>query len=60
VLRLRGRGVKTAKQTGDLLVELVIEVPEELSDEAKAAVEAYQTATKDFDPRAELAQKARL
>lgn len=60
VLRLRGRGVKTAKQTGDLLVELVIEVPEELSDEAKAAVEAYQTATQGFDPRAELAQKARL
>lgn len=60
VLRLRGRGVKTSKQTGDLLVELVIEVPDELSDEAKAAVEAYQTATQDFDPRAELAQKARL
>lgn len=60
VLRLRGRGVKTAKQTGDLLVELVIEVPEELSDEAKAAVEAYQTATQGFDPRAELVQKARL
>ncbi|WP_022869458.1 DnaJ C-terminal domain-containing protein [Yaniella halotolerans] len=60
VLRLRGRGVKTAKQTGDLLVELVIEVPEELTDEAKAAVEAYQMATQDFDPRAELAQKARL
>ncbi|HIY85671.1 MAG TPA: DnaJ domain-containing protein [Candidatus Yaniella excrementavium] len=60
VLRLRGRGVKTAKQTGDLLVELVIEVPQELSDEAKAAVEAYQMATQDFDPRAELAQKARL
>lgn len=60
VLRLRGRGVKTSKQTGDLLVELVIEVPAELSDEAKAAVEAYQTATQGFDPRAELAQKARL
>lgn len=60
VLRLRGRGVKTAKHTGDLLVELVIEVPEELSDEAMAAVEAYQTATRDIDPRAELAQKARL
>lgn len=60
VLRLRNRGVKTSKQTGDLLVELVIEVPEELSDEAKAAVEAYRTATEGFDPRAELAQKARL
>lgn len=60
VLRLRGRGVKTSKRAGDLLVELVIEVPEELSDEAQAAVEAYQAATQDFDPRAELAQKARL
>lgn len=60
VLRLRGRGVKTSKQTGDLLAELVIEVPEELSDEARAAVVAYQTATQDVDPRAELAQKATL
>lgn len=60
VLRLRGRGVKTSKHTGDLLVELVIEVPAELSDEAKAAVEAYRQATRDIDPRAELAKKARL
>lgn len=60
VLRLRGRGVKASKRAGDLLVELVIEVPEELTDEAKAAVEAYQAATEGFDPRAELAQKARL
>ena len=60
VLRLRGRGVKTAKQTGDLLVELVIEAPAELNDEARAAVEAYQQATADIDPRAELAKKARL
>lgn len=60
VLRLRGRGVKTAKQTGDLLVELVIEVPAELNDEARAAVEAYQLATAEIDPRAELAKKARL
>ena len=60
VLRVRGRGVKTAKKTGDLLVELVIEVPEELNDEARAAVEAYRAATADHDPRAELAKKARL
>lgn len=60
VLRLRGRGVKTAKQTGDLLVELVIEVPAELNDEARAAVEAYQQATEGIDPRAELVKKARL
>lgn len=60
VLRLRGRGVKTTKTTGDLLVELVIEVPETLNDEARAAVEAYRSATTDVDPRAELAKKARL
>src|SRR5690625_1367636 len=60
VLRVRGRGVKTAKKTGDLLGELVIEVPEELNDEARAAVEAYRAATADHDPRAELAKKARL
>lgn len=60
VLRLRGRGVKTAKQTGDLLAELVIDVPTELNDEARAAVEAYQQATDGHDPRAELVKKARL
>src|SRR5690625_2637422 len=59
VLRLRGRGVKTAKQTGDLLVELVIAVPDKLNDAAQAAVEAYRAATTDFDPRAELIKKAK-
>jgi len=60
VLRLRGRGVKTAKQTGDLLAELVIEVPAELNDEAREAVKAYQEATDGHDPRAELVKKAKL
>lgn len=60
VLRLRGRGVKTAKQSGDLLVELVIEVPAELNDDARAAVEAYQRATEGIDPRADLTEKAKL
>ena len=60
VLRLRGRGVKTAKRTGDLFVELVIEFPPNLNDEAHAAVEAYRAATADIDPRAELIKKAKL
>ncbi|HEY4536194.1 MAG TPA: J domain-containing protein [Enteractinococcus sp.] len=60
VLRLRGRGVKTAQRTGDLLVELVIEVPRNLSDEALAAVETYRAATADIDPRAQLIKKAKL
>ncbi len=59
-LRLKGRGVKTSKGTGDLLVIVDVVVPQNLSREAEAAVEAFRDATKDADPRAELAAKARL
>ncbi|WP_104116312.1 DnaJ C-terminal domain-containing protein [Arthrobacter sp. B1805] len=59
-LRLKGRGVKTAKGTGDLLVTVDVVVPQNLSKEAEAAVEAFRDATKDADPRAGLAAKARL
>jgi len=60
VLRVKGRGVKTAKAAGDLLVELQVTVPGSLSDEARAAVEAYAAAAAGHDPRAQLAEKARL
>lgn len=60
ILRVKGRGVKTAKKTGDLLVELEIAVPSSLSDDARAAVEAYAAATAGHNPRAGLADKARL
>ncbi|AUZ88157.1 DnaJ C-terminal domain-containing protein [Arthrobacter sp. TmT3-37] len=59
-LRLKGRGVKTSKATGDLLVTVDVVVPQNLSKEAEAAVEAFQIATKDADPRSGLAAKARL
>jgi molecular chaperone DnaJ len=59
-LRLKGRGVKTSKGTGDLLVIVDVVVPQNLSREAEAAVEAFRDATKDADPRAGLAAKARL
>lgn len=59
-LRLKGRGVKTSKATGDLLVTVEVVVPQNLSKEAEAAVEAFRDATKDADPRAGLAAKARL
>lgn len=58
VLRLKGRGVASAKHTGDLLVELQVAVPAELSDEARAAVEAYAAATADLDVRKDLARRA--
>lgn len=62
VLRVKGRGVKASKRTaaGDLLVELRVEVPGDLSAEARAAVEAFAAASAGHDPRAGLADKARL
>ena len=58
-LRVRGRGVKTAKATGDLKVTVQVVVPQRLDDDAKAAVEAFREATAGHDPRAELAERAR-
>ncbi|WP_313818527.1 DnaJ C-terminal domain-containing protein [Citricoccus sp.] len=63
VLRVKGRGVKSSKGStpaGDLLVELQVEVPTSLSDDARAAVEAFAAATAGHHPRAGLADKARL
>ena len=54
VLRVKGRGVKRGKTSGDLLVTVQVAVPQRLSDEARAAVEAYAAATADDDPRADL------
>ena len=58
VLRLKGRGVERGTTTGDLLVELRVTVPTTLHDDARAAVEALQSATAGDDPRRELARKA--
>ncbi|WP_103061536.1 DnaJ C-terminal domain-containing protein [Actinomyces qiguomingii] len=57
VLRLRGKGVTTAKKTGDLLVTVQVAVPKKLSKDAKAALEAFDKAM-ESDPRADLAQEA--
>lgn len=54
VLRVRGKGVTTAKVTGDLLVELQMVAPSSLSGEAQEALRAYAEATADFEPRAGL------
>ncbi|MEJ5869179.1 DnaJ C-terminal domain-containing protein [Pseudokineococcus sp. 5B2Z-1] len=59
VLRARGRGVTTAKRTGDLLVTLQVVVPQRLSDEARAAVEAFAAATSGDDARGDLLRAAR-
>ena len=58
VLRVKGRGVKTAKGTGDLLVELQVAVPSHLGGEAKEKLEAFVAALPDENPRDDLMTKA--
>ncbi|MCM3778900.1 DnaJ C-terminal domain-containing protein [Microbacterium hydrocarbonoxydans] len=59
VLRVKGRGVTTAKGTGDLLAELQIAVPSHLDEEAKDALQKFQALEPNENPRADLMAKAR-
>ncbi|WP_181038444.1 DnaJ C-terminal domain-containing protein [Arthrobacter sp. ZGTC131] len=59
-LRVKGRGVKTSKGAGDLLVTIDVAVPRNLSKEAEEAVKAFAAATAGADVREGLAAKARL
>ena len=51
VMRVKGHGVETAKGTGDLLVTIDVDVPTTLTDEQRAAVEAFAAATDDSPRR---------
>ncbi|WP_025134846.1 DnaJ C-terminal domain-containing protein [Leucobacter sp. PH1c] len=59
VLRVKGRGVKTAKATGDLLAEVQVVVPAHLSAEARAALEAFRDVEPNENPREDLLARAR-
>jgi len=59
VLRVKGRGVATAKGTGDLLAELQVAVPTHLDEAAREALERFQELEPTENPRAELMAKAR-
>ncbi|WP_434811123.1 DnaJ C-terminal domain-containing protein [Microbacterium sp. bgisy189] len=59
VLRVKGRGVQTAKGTGDLLAEVQVAVPAHLDDEAREALERFQQLEPKENPRADLMNKAR-
>ena len=59
-LRVKGKGVATAKEAGDLLVTIDVAVPQKLNKEAEEAVKAFAEATAGGDPRSELAAKAKL
>ena len=43
--RVKGKGIATPKSTGDLIVTTEIEVPRHLSDEQRAAIEAFAAAS---------------
>jgi molecular chaperone DnaJ len=60
VLRVKGRGVVTAKAEGDLLATVEIAVPSHVSDKAKKALEEFDGFLPDEDPRADLLIRAGL
>ncbi|MDQ1577176.1 MAG: molecular chaperone DnaJ [Microbacteriaceae bacterium] len=59
VLRVKGRGVSTAKGTGDLLAIVQIVVPSHLSKDAEDALRGFAEKLPDENPRDDLIAKAR-
>ncbi|KAA9144556.1 DnaJ C-terminal domain-containing protein [Microbacterium lushaniae] len=59
VLRVKGRGVQTAKGTGDLLAEVQVVVPSHLDGAAREALEKFSELEPKENPRADLMSKAR-
>ena len=57
-IRVRGRGVKTSKATGDLIARVSIQVPEKPSRDLKKLAEEMAKAEGDLDVRASLAEAA--
>jgi molecular chaperone DnaJ len=59
VLRVKGKGVTTAKGTGDLLATVEVAVPSHLPAEAQAKLEEFAAALPAENPREDLLAKAR-
>lgn len=58
-LRLRKRGVQKGKKKGDLIIEVQVAVPKDLSKEAQDAAKKFAEATSGWDPRADLVNQVR-
>jgi molecular chaperone DnaJ len=57
--RVRGKGVRRKDSTtGDLLVTVNVQVPSDLTDKARSALETFRDATAGPDPRSELLRQA--
>ncbi len=59
VLRVKGRGVHSAKGPGDLLAEVQVAVPSHLDDAAREALERFHELEPKDNPRADLMSRAR-
>jgi molecular chaperone DnaJ len=58
--RVRGKGVRRPDATvGDLLVTVNVQVPHDLGDKAKEALESFRDATAGPDPRDEILRQAK-
>ncbi|HEX3488648.1 MAG TPA: DnaJ C-terminal domain-containing protein, partial [Streptosporangiaceae bacterium] len=58
--RVRGKGVRRSDGTmGDLLVTVNVQVPKDLGERAKEALETFREATAGPDPRDELLRQAK-
>ena len=58
--RVRGKGVRRSDGTqGDLLIKVDVQVPTELTDDARNALEKFRDATTGANPRDELLRKGR-
>lgn len=53
-LRVKGKGIETAKGTGDLFVTVDVAVPKELTDEQRSLLEKYDAQAPQANPRAHL------
>jgi molecular chaperone DnaJ len=60
VLRVKGKGVESAKGIGDLLATVEIAVPSHLSDKAKKKLEEFNELIPQEDPREDLLLRAGL
>ena len=60
VLRVKGKGVTTAKGTGDLLATVEVLVPTHISEKAAKALKEFEEALPDEDPRQDLLNRAGL
>jgi molecular chaperone DnaJ len=60
VLRVKGKGVTTAKGTGDLLTTVEVLVPAHISEKAAKALKEFEEALPNEDPRQDLLNRAGL